>query len=78
MRKTHVQVPQSAYLDLLKTIHHKGEPRWCVLDDLAIYFGVHVGTARRKLDGLVAQGKVEAKSNRGRGPKEYRYVRNER
>lgn len=77
MRKTYVRVPQSEYLNLLKTINRDGQPEWCCVEDIATYFDVSLATARRKLDGLVYQGFLEVIAGRP-GPREYRYVRNER
>lgn len=52
-RKRHVVVPQERYLEVLDEVDGAA---W--LDDIAEFLNVHPGTARRKLDGLVAQGKV--------------------
>lgn len=53
-RKQHTRIPQDAYLDYLK--EHGSHSLW----DLAIVFDVSEVTARRKLNGLIYQGKVES------------------
>jgi predicted ArsR family transcriptional regulator len=52
-RKPHVRVSQDRYLEVLDEVEGTA---W--LDDIAEFLNVHPSTARRKLDGLVAQGKV--------------------
>lgn len=52
LRKPHVRVPQQMYLDFLR------ENGSHSLADLASIFDVSEATARRKLDGLIHQGKV--------------------
>lgn len=56
-RKPHVTVPQDSYLKVMADIAHGGGAG-VYLPDIAAYLGVHEATARRKLDGLVAQGKL--------------------
>lgn len=53
-RKQHVKVEQDAYLALLATHPAEGGK----LHVIAECLGVSTTTARRKLDGLKAQGKV--------------------
>jgi hypothetical protein len=53
-RKPHVHVDQGHYLDVIDEVG--GE---ALLEDVAAYFDVSFTTARRNLDGLVAQGKLE-------------------
>jgi DNA-binding IclR family transcriptional regulator len=52
-RKQHVKVEQAAYLALLVNYPEGGK-----LHAIAECLGVSTTTARRKLDGLKAQGKV--------------------
>ena len=53
-RKPHVKVEQEAYLSLLEAKPHRAEYLGTIARDL----NVSIGTARRKLQGLEAQGKV--------------------
>lgn len=64
-RKPHVRVPQSAYLEAAHA-DLAGQP----VDVYATRFGVSSGTARRNLDGLVAQGLLERRP-RGRHARTY-------
>jgi hypothetical protein len=52
-RKPHVLVPQDRYLEVLREVGGSA-----LLNDIARFFDVSQATARRKLDGLVMQGKV--------------------
>lgn len=53
-RKPHVHVEQDRYLDVIDEVG--GE---ALLEDIAQFFDVSETTARRNLDGLVAQGKLD-------------------
>ena len=61
-RKQHVHVDQERYVYVL------GEVGAARLDDIAGHLNVSEATARRKLDGLVAQGRARLLSER---PREY-------
>jgi len=63
-RKAHRHVDQDRYLEVL----HDLETGAGELDDFAEHFDVSPATARRKLDGLFAQGLAERLPARGRGP----------
>jgi DNA-binding IclR family transcriptional regulator len=56
-RKAHVRVPQAAYLEAAGALG--AQP----VDVYATRFGVSSVTARRNLDGLVAQGLLERRPN---------------
>jgi predicted ArsR family transcriptional regulator len=62
-RKPHVHVDQEEYVTVLDEVG--GAAR---LDDIAEHFDVSEATARRKLDGLVAQRRVKLLRER---PREY-------
>lgn len=63
-RKHHVRVPQHAYLEAAREV---GEAS---VDGFAKHLGVSTVTARRRLDGLVAQGLLERRPN-GRRARTY-------
>ena len=67
VRKQHVTVPQSEYLRVMQDVGLGS----VVLEDIAEHLGVSPTTARRKLDGLVAQGKVAVEPGHNRA---YRLV----
>ena len=64
-RKRHVDVPQERFLEVLQEV---GD---APLDHVAEYLNVSESTARRKLDGLVVQGKLSVYSGRHGYPRHY-------
>lgn len=59
-RKPPVVVDQTTYLRVIKELHKAGEP-WVVMADLSEHLNVTEPTARRRLDGLVAQDILEVR-----------------
>lgn len=65
-RKPYVHVAHEQYMTAMREV---GE---AVVEDIAEHFNVSEASARRKLDGLVAQGKLTVRSGRLRT---YYYLR---
>lgn len=67
MRKPHVVVPQEEYLE----VHKELNKWWLTLEEIALHFDVSQSAARRKLDGLVYQGRMQVEPGTAWTPRQY-------
>lgn len=69
MRKRHVRSDQDEILAAITEVCAEGGVGF--LPDVAEHFGISEATARRQLDGLVAQGKLVLAAGHGNPTREY-------